>query len=389
LSLPNTAILDSCPPGERAALEDDFRAIAQASGRGLSASRANSSNTSWLIWESFCHALAQDPTLVDLADPIPLLRLFAHRYRSGALAPSGARVRSRTVEGAVRAVGQTVATLGSPDPRLQPSGKLDLRLQRLLKAYAKEDDPPTRVKPIPLPVIAHAVTICHLQQSSRSLVIADMLILGFFFLLRPGEYATTSNPDSTPFRLQDVRLYRNQLRLDYMTAPLQHLHTATAVALEFTNQKNGVRGELVGLRRSGHPTLCPVVAVVNRLIHLRLHRAPPTTFLYQHYDGVKWAAIDASALTATLRQAAHATGGPYGIVPADISARSLRSSGAMALLCAAVDTDVIRLLGRWRSDEMMRYLHVQALPILAPLATQMVTHGAFALLPNPPIPPLP
>jgi hypothetical protein len=293
------------------------------------------------------------------------------------------------VEGAVRAVGQTVATLGSPDPRLQPSGKLDLRLQRLLKAYAKEDDPPMRVKPIPLPVIAHAVTVCHLQQSSRILVIADMLILGFFFLLRPGEYAATSNPDSTPFRLQDVRLYRNQLCLDYARAPLQHLHTATAVALEFTNQKNGVRGELVGLHRSGHPTLCPVVAIVNRLIHLRLHRASPTTFLYQHYDGVKWASIDASALTTTLRQAAHATGGAYGILPSDISARSLCSSGAMALLCAAVDTDVIRLLGRWRSDEMMRYLHVQALPILAPLATQMVTHGAFALLPNPPNPPRP
>jgi hypothetical protein len=56
----------------------------------------------------------------------------------------------------------------------------------------------------------------------------------------------------------------------------------------------------------------------------------------------------------------------------------------MALLCARVDTDVIRLLGRWRSNEMMRYLHVQALPILAPLANQMLTHGAYHLLPNVP-----
>ena len=33
---------------------------------------------------------------------------------------------------------------------------------------------------------------------------------------------------------------------------------------------------------------------------------------------------------------------------------------AMALLCAGVNSDRTRLLGRWRSDEMYRYLHVQA-----------------------------
>jgi hypothetical protein len=42
-----------------------------------------------------------------------------------------------------------------------------------------------------------------------------------------------------------------------------------------------------------------------------------------------------------------------GLSPADISVRSLRSSGAMALLCANVDTDRICLLGRWQSNEML------------------------------------
>jgi hypothetical protein len=32
----------------------------------------------------------------------------------------------------------------------------------------------------------------------------------------------------------------------------------------------------------------------------------------------------------------------------------------MALLCAHVDTEIIHLVGRWCSDEMLRYLHVQA-----------------------------
>ena len=42
-----------------------------------------------------------------------------------------------------------------------------------------------------------------------------------------------------------------------------------------------------------------------------------------------------------------------GLSPADISIRLLHSSGTMALLCANVDMDRIRLLGRWRSDEML------------------------------------
>ena len=39
----------------------------------------------------------------------------------------------------------------------------------------------------------------------------------------------------------------------------------------------------------------------------------------------------------------------------------------MTLLCAKVDTDQIRLIGRWRSDEMLQYLHVQAEPIDSPI----------------------
>jgi hypothetical protein len=39
-------------------------------------------------------------------------------------------------------------------------------------------------------------------------------------------------------------------------------------------------------------------------------------------------------------------GAASGITAADILVRSLRTSGAMALLCAAVDPDKIRLLGR-------------------------------------------
>jgi hypothetical protein len=55
----------------------------------------------------------------------------------------------------------------------------------------------------------------------------------------------------------------------------------------------------------------------------------------------------------------------------------------MALLCADVDTDVIRLLGRWKSDQMFRYLFVQARPLVQRYAQRMHDEGDFTIFPGP------
>jgi hypothetical protein len=209
-----------------------------------------------------------------------------------------------------------------------------------------------------------------------------MTILGFFFLLRPGKYTETDNPDAAPFRLCNIHLLHHNTRLNPVTCPEPHLLSATTVALEFTAQKNGVRGELVGLGWSGHPFFCPVLAMIWRVCHLQLHIAHPTTPIYTYYSLYSPQQITTMLLIAKLRFTTYIIGQAMGIHPTDISIRSLRSSGAKALLCADVNPDKIRLLGRWRSDEMLRYLHVQALPIVAPLASLIVQHGFFTLIPN-------
>jgi hypothetical protein len=68
--------------------------------------------------------------------------------------------------------------------------------------------------------------------------------------------------------------------------------------------------------------------------------------------------------------------------PSDVSARSTRAGGAMALLCAGVDTDRIRLIGRWRSNELFRYLHVQAQPVMTGISVAMVRGALFWLAPG-------
>jgi hypothetical protein len=100
----------------------------------------------------------------------------------------------------------------------------------------------------------------------------------------------------------------------------------------------------------------------------------------------KFKPIKPSHITAALKLGCLLLGPQFGFLPADISARSLRASGAMALLCAHVDTDIIRLLGRWRSDEMLRYLHVQAEPVMRDFSSRMLLNGTFTLHPTETVP---
>ena len=259
----------------------------------------------------------------------------------------------------------------------------------MLRGYKLTDPAPTRVKPIPIPILVRAT-----QDARHSTPLlascADMICIGLYYLCRPGEYAVSSSDTlSTPFRLADVELFIGQTRLNFASAPDQDLLAATYAVLIFTNQKNTVRGEKIGHGRSGHAEFCPVLAIVRRVLHLRQHGADPTTPLHSYYQRGARHDVHVRSVTTLLRKATAQYGPEYGIAATDVEARSLRSSGAMALLCARVDADVIQLIGRWRSDAMFRYLHVQAAPLTAPLAPRMLTFGTYSLtapLPNPQVP---
>ena len=214
---------------------------------------------------------------------------------------------------------------------------------------------------------------------------ADTLTVGFFYLLRPGEYLGNPN-DLTDdlFRLRDLSLWVGSRALDHLTCPLPKLRSATFASLTFTRQKNGVRGEKIGHGRSGHPHLCPVLCLVARVIALRELHALPATPLNAYMpaqQGGSLRYVRAGDLTRRIRAALRLHPDPS-YSPSDVSARSTRAGGAMALLCAGVDSDRIRMIGRWRSDEMYRYLHIQAQPVMTGLPAAMLRGGSFRLAPG-------
>lgn len=271
--------------------------------------------------------------------------------------------------------------MGTDDLRLDRAGNMDFRLRRTWSAWKKEDPPPCRVKPVPVSVIRH---ISYLAQNSNQdqahyQALADMIIIAFFYLLRPGEY-TDTNSESTPFRLEDVQLFIGPTRLCLTTAPSSLLQQARFASLTFTDQKNGVRGEVIGLGRSGDPFLCPVQAIVRRILYLRANNATPSTPLARLFNTSS--RVSAASITTLLRDAVTFLGPSIGFLPTDVSARCLRAAGATALLLARVDTDIISLIGRWRSDEMLRYLHIQAYPLMRDYSRRMLNAGDYSLIPN-------
>jgi hypothetical protein len=215
----------------------------------------------------------------------------------------------------------------------------------------------------------------------KGLAIADMIAIAFFLLLRPGEY-TAPTVDSSPFLLEDVLLTVGPNRYTGATLPLHLIPSVSFGTYTITAQKNGVRGESFGLAPSGNPSLCFLRSTLRRIKHLRENNALPNTPLCTYYIDGKAHFVTSSDITTTLRFSVTALGPNLGFTAKQVSARSLRNAGAMALLCAGVDTDKIKLLGRWLSDEMFKYLTVQAEPIMHNFARLMVSGANYALHPS-------
>jgi hypothetical protein len=284
-------------------------------------------------------------------------------------------------------VGQTLAFMGTPDPRIDSHGAVDIRLKNQLRHYSKSDPPPRRVQPIPIPVLRHLVelVVSDATASASRKAIMDLVILAYYFLMRPGEYCNSTGEDSShPFHTDEVELWLGHRELNLDTATDHELLTATFCILEFTDQKNANRGEKVGHATSGDYIFCPVRALARRIIHLRRNGAPPHTPIHCYYEQFRGRQlrVPSTSINLLLRQAATL----LGYDPVDITVKALRATGAMSLITARIDSDVIRLLGRWQSDSMLRYLHVQAIPVLQNFARAMNVRGHFQALPDAGVP---
>ena len=155
------------------------------------------------------------------------------------------------------------------------------------------------MNPIPLRVIRTLMFISENTDNPHVKATADMILIAFYFLLRPGEY-TASPSDTQPFDFRSVQLFLRPTHLDITTDTNDQLCCATFASLTFDSQKNGVQGEVIGLGLSGNPTLCPVKSIVRRVTHLRKHQASPHTPLSLCYSANCWRPVTPTHVSAML-----------------------------------------------------------------------------------------
>ena len=92
------------------------------------------------------------------------------------------------------------------------------------------------LKPIPVQVLRRLAYVAAASNDQALQVVADMIIIDFFFLLRPGEYTGTKY-DSANFRLSDVTSCVSRTVFDTATSTDNELAAAKFVILIFITQK--------------------------------------------------------------------------------------------------------------------------------------------------------
>jgi hypothetical protein len=301
------------------------------------------------------------------------------------------------VDKALLAVGTGIANLGQPDPRKQvhtggSASTLHPLLTAFLKALRNEDDPESRAYPANITIIRAVIDALNTEDAEYGIAnahIIDLVIVAFYWLLRPAEYLdSAAEGRSQAFLFQDIHLTIDGTVYHAPSAPLHDARDVARISyasLTFADQKNAVKGEQVGHRATNDPILCPAKALGRITLRFLAQTAAPETpinhYFNPHPNHRAWYTTPPAHITNALRHAAKSieddTGVPFHLV----SARSLRPGGATALLCAGIDKDAVQLLGRWKSDAMLRYLRIQAASIAHNYAQQMLDHGSYTFVP--------
>ena len=94
-------------------------------------------------------------------------------------------------------------------------------------------------------------------------------------------------------------MFLGRNRLTYASCSDADFSLTDFTTLEFTSQKNGVKGEVIGLGCMSE-YFSPVRTICRRVQHLLTHSAPPDMPLASYYQDDKWYRINPTQVTTAL-----------------------------------------------------------------------------------------
>ena len=250
----------------------------------------------------------------------------------------------------------------------------------------RREDPPS-VPQLAVPVAVPENMLAQGLQSSQPLqrAIGDLGVIGFYFLLRSGEYTRPKKirrngklvhaTRTKQFRVQDIGFWRDGKQLSRYS-DLSTLLTADAASMRITNQKNGRMGELIYQEGTGPNGA--VASLARRVHHILSNNGTDENLICDVFDNGQWHAVTGSDMVAATRQATQRLRlHDNGFDPDLVGSHSLRSGGAMALKLLGYRDSTIRKLGRWSSDTWSMYIHTQIDQIHHGVAAAMSQHLPF------------
>jgi hypothetical protein len=308
---------------------------------------------------------------------------FAERVRKGNYG-RGKAVGVQQVTVALRAIGKTCELAGKPNPVYRAEQKYLLPIERQVECYRREDPPPVPELAVPVAVPNWLCTRGMKTGASRkSQAVGLQVIIGFYFLLRVGEYTNTrrnQSPTGTrtkQFSVGDIGFWKDGNILPRRST-LATLLTADEATMIISNQKNGIRGDQLHHEANGSD-LCPVRALAHRVHHILSNGGTETSVLSTYFDeNGDIAFLRGDDIVKGVRLAVIALDLPKaGIKAEQVGSHSLRAGGAMAMKLNGSDRDTIRKFGRWNSDTFLMYIHNQIAHLSAGVSKLMARFVPF------------
>ena len=286
---------------------------------------------------------------------------------------------SKTVRAAVDNISQTFREFDHGDPRLNESGQTSRLLLQQFKGYKEEDPDEKQEKAIPFSVIRqmHKRAKDELERA-----IAFLCTGAMFFCMRSCEYSKVPMQEDRKTKLlclRNLRFFRNGTVQDHR---LEDTHKADLISITFEDQKNRQKNQSINLHRSKDDTLCPVRAWSTTTKRIWSYEGttkdtPVNCFVFNK----KFLRITNSNIIKSLPIESMKDFN-LGFESSEVGTHSIRSGGAMALCLAKVDTYMIMIIGRWKSDAFMKYIRKQVEQFTTGITDRMIEVEHFNHVPK-------
>lgn len=280
---------------------------------------------------------------------IDFLCAFAYCLRNDFFnANNGHQPKLEGIQQTLGVVCQKFEDEGYLDPSRTATGRLRSELRDLYKSF-KDEDPA---------VFKRAALSSDMRKHLRegrgdelADAIGELVDGGIFFAMRSCEYCYTSDPDpkTEVITLGDIVFLKHGRRIE------KNLEEADTVIITFRSQKNGVKDEKqarISKKDAKWSAVKCWAKIVNRIKSYRGTDAD-TPISTVKVNGTFYQ-IKAEDVNKEIKRAAIATGAKLELKR--YSSHSVRVTFATLLFLKGESMDIVKFLGRWRSDAFILYI---------------------------------